>query len=313
MGALSTLLRRNGMPYAPHCRTLFFQILRLLTCKRSIDTARPYCNTVSFSEDIYDYWCNSLNISTIQAAATAYAGQDRSFSPLELTDEASSFTLTGGITDGPGATSNPEPTATETDGDGGNDDNGNDSDGDKDGDKDGGKDGGDDGGTPIGPIVGGVVGGVGAIGIGGLALWLFFRNKKKKQAAAASAQPSPPVAYAPVQQQPSPPPPGQSYQQQQGFYDPKFVAAGQQYHQQQHLQPGGFYTMGNTPPPQSNTSPVVSYVDPTGASSPSTGYPSGFTTHSPTSQGGPQQQGGFIVEAPSRPEETHRGGVHEMS
>lgn len=150
------------------------------------------------------------------------------------------------------------------------------------------------------------MGGVAALGIGGLALWLFFRNKKKKQAAAA-AQPSPSVAYAPVQQQGSPHPPP-------GYYDPKFVATGQQYqplHQQQQPQQqpggGGFYAMGNTPPPQPTPSPGMSYADPNRASTLSASYPSGFTAHSPTAQ-----QPGFIAEAPSRPEETHRGGVHEM-
>ncbi|CAI0651472.1 unnamed protein product [Colletotrichum noveboracense] len=35
----------------------------------------PYCNTISFSGSIFDYWCNTLEISTAQAAVTTFEGQ----------------------------------------------------------------------------------------------------------------------------------------------------------------------------------------------------------------------------------------------
>lgn len=283
----------------------------------------PFCNTVSFSSSIYDFWCNSLDISTAQSATTAYSGQDRSFSPLALDSASTSFTITDETSEAPGPTITSDPT------DGGGDENGGDGDGDSsDGDGNGNNDDGG-GGTPVGPIVGGVVGGVAAIGLGGLGLWLFLRNKKKKRAAAAEmSQPSPNMAYA---NQPPPgapgapghqPPPGQP-----GYYDPKFMAAGQQpgyqqypshYPQQGQQHPGGFYPMGNTPPAGTTaSSPATTYADantvsPNGQQSPGAVYPSGVSGLS-SGQTHPGQQGGFVHEAPSRPEETQRGGVHELA
>ncbi|KAG9257411.1 uncharacterized protein F5Z01DRAFT_385953 [Emericellopsis atlantica] len=289
---------------------------------KCMDSAMPYCNTISFADDIYDYWCNSLDISTAQSASTAYSGQTgRQFSPLPLDDPESSLTLEA-ESEIPGATVTADPTSTDggdngdkkDDGDGDNDKgngNGKDNDNDDDGDN----------GTPIGPIVGGVVGGIGAIALGGLGLWLFFRKKKKKQAAAAadaSAVTSPTMAYAPPHQGPSPGNPQQPFQQPT-YYDPSeggamgaaYSYAPHQHPQHQHQHPGGFHSMGNTPPPNS-VSPTMSYHD---GSSPSAVYPSGFTV-SPqaTDNRNSMANPGVIHEAPSRPEDTQRGGgVHEMA
>jgi len=286
---------------------------------KCMDEAMPYCNTLSFSSNIIDYWCNSLDISTAQSAATAFAGDDRTFEPLVLDDVISSYTFEEDTT-APGPSITADPTATAT-GDADDDDDADSDRSNSDNDDDRRKK--DDGGssTPVGPIVGGVVGGVAAIGLGGLGLWLFFRNKKKKQAASSSQSPS--VVYAPVQQGGPPhpgmsPSPGQGYQQPGGYYDPN-AAQTYQYPQQT----GGFQPQQQ----QSATSPPMSYVDRNGTSSPSAVYPSGISTSSPGN--GPQQaypsgvsmsspasghqQPGFIAEAPSRPEDSHRGGVHELA
>jgi len=285
---------------------------------KCLDSALPYCNTVSFADDIYDYWCNSVDISTAQSASTAYSGQTgRQFSPLPLDDPESSLILETD-SDVPGATAPAEPSSPKDDNNG--NDNNNGSDNNNNNNNNGNDD--DDNGTPIGPIVGGVVGGIGAIALGGLGLWLFFRNKKKKQAAAAaanaSAVTSPTMANAPPPHQGPPPGKPQQSFQQTSYYDASgggAMGAAYSYapHQQQqphHQHPGGFHPMGNTPPSNS-ASPTMSYHD---GSSPSAVYPSGFSV-SPqaTDNRNSVANPGVIHEAPSRPEDTRRGGVHEMA
>ncbi|KAH6874012.1 hypothetical protein B0T10DRAFT_588154 [Thelonectria olida] len=39
-------------------------------------TSAPYCNTISFSGGITDYWCNNVDISTAQRASTTHSGGD---------------------------------------------------------------------------------------------------------------------------------------------------------------------------------------------------------------------------------------------
>ena len=146
----------------------------------STDSDTPYCNTVSFSSDIYDYACNNVDISTPQAITTAYEGQtsDRKFSPLVLTGEETS--LTGPIT----GFGRPTPTGGEDaedrdDGDKGGDNNGDDN--------------GDDGGgskkkkVNAGAIAGGVVGGVAVVGLIGLGVLFLLRRKKNKDPPPATA------------------------------------------------------------------------------------------------------------------------------
>ncbi|KAI6780369.1 uncharacterized protein J7T54_007218 [Emericellopsis cladophorae] len=264
-----------------------------------------------------------VDISTAQSASTAYSGQTgRQFSPLPLDDPESSLTLET-ESDIPGAPAPAGPSSTVGGGKDNSKDNNDDDDDNDDNDDNNNDDNNDDddNGTPVGPIVGGVVGGLGAIALGGLGLWLFFRNKKKKQAAAAanaSAVTSPTMANAPPPHQgPSPGKPLQPYQQPTYFDAGGGGAMGASYsyapHQQQqphHQHPGGFHPMGNTPPPNS-ASPTMSYHD---GSSPSAVYPSGFTispqaTDNRSSMANP----GVVHEAPSRPEDTQRGGVHEMA
>ncbi|KND94145.1 hypothetical protein TOPH_00888 [Tolypocladium ophioglossoides CBS 100239] len=89
------------------------------------------------------------------------------------------------------------------------------------------------GGTPVGAIVGGVVGGVAAIGIAGIALFFFLRNKKKTQGLQEKT--------ASPQGHPQNMMPGQH----QSSYDPKFGGAeGYQSLNQQYPEgppsPGGF-------------------------------------------------------------------------
>lgn len=287
----------------------------------------PYCNTVSFANDIYDFWCNSIDIRTAEEVLTTYLGQtNHRFATLPLSGEAT-FSATGtSSARGPsvsGASSRTQAGAPEESGSS-NGSNGN-SNNSYSGQNGGGSS------TPIGAIIGGVVGGIGALAIAGLIIWLVLRNKKKKkkQAAATGANQQPPhVAYAPVQQGLGPQDPNQP---NAGLYDPKYVVAGQPYPPQnqqfpsqdqqypphnQHYPSGGYYHQGNVSPtaPTSSTSPTMSNLAP--FSDPRV---SQMTATSPTpsqhayAQPGYQQGGPVIHEAPAGPEETNRGGLHELA
>lgn len=143
----------------------------------STDSDLPYCNTVSFSSDIYDYACNNVDISTPQAVWTTYQGQTsgRTFTPLALdADETSAgesgFALPTGR-DG-------EEEEEEEEGEGGDEEEGG----------GGGKGGGKKKGVNAGAIAGGVVGGVAVLGA--LILGILFLLRRKK------SQPPPPATPA---------------------------------------------------------------------------------------------------------------------
>ncbi|KAF4974699.1 hypothetical protein FZEAL_8428 [Fusarium zealandicum] len=139
---------------------------------KCVDETARYCNTVSYSGNILDYWCNSIDISTAQRAETTYKGQDaRDFATIDE-DEYSSIQsmVSQAQTAGNGIgtasrTSSPEATETNTDDDSG-------------------------GSPPTGAIVGGVVGGVGAIALLFLAVLFFLRRKKKQNEAATPDNPA---------------------------------------------------------------------------------------------------------------------------
>ncbi|KAF5021547.1 hypothetical protein F66182_6404 [Fusarium sp. NRRL 66182] len=147
------------------------------TCidSKATDTASPFCNTVSWSGNTVDYWCNDVDITTAQVAALTYRGQKpRSFTTIDEDDVSSlqsqiSAAKTGGNAVGE-ATRASEPSATETS----VDENSSSA-------------------APTGAIVGGAVGGVATIAILGLAIFFFLRRKKKQsQATSHSAyQPAP--------------------------------------------------------------------------------------------------------------------------
>ncbi|KAM0278711.1 hypothetical protein ACHAQH_005004 [Verticillium albo-atrum] len=310
------------------------------TLKCTEATAR-YCNTISFSSNVWDYFCNSIEISTPQAATTTYAGQTNAedWVPLALggtgessitlppesartpvfgdeTTESSAPSSTGGSTGGSTA-------------DGGS------------GSSGGGSS------TPVGAIVGGVVGGVAVIAIAGFLIWFCLRRKKKQQAV---DQPIPPpaVQQAPPQApySPGPPPPQHpSPNSHQSYYDPKFggyvqnyqqtpspgndaYSPGFQQQQQQQQQqpmygqpqtsPGGYYPATTAVPDrQDTTSPSsmsgstahrLSTVAPTSPGSVQGGgaYPQGAPAY-----GQPGQTQPTIHEAPSGGDH-HRGQMHEM-
>ncbi|KAK7429260.1 hypothetical protein QQZ08_004270 [Neonectria magnoliae] len=203
----------------------------VLTLKCTDRTA-PYCNTISFTGGVTDYWCNSLNSSTAQVASTTYAGgDDREYTTLDETSSSATLVTSGSVSEKPTVTVSAKVSSTSTSeesaatSDGGDDDNG----------------------TPVGPIVGGVVGGIGGLALIGAAVFLFLRNKKKKSAAAAAATTPPTYQPPPMQQQPGTGPNGYNPvpQGQTGFYDPKnpYSTPAQQYNQP--AVGGGFYPVQN--------------------------------------------------------------------
>lgn len=175
---------------------------RLTEC--STASAEPFCNTVSFPGEIYDFYCNSLSISTPQLALTTYDGETdgRAFLTTVLndgsselpstssrtrpstsgTDSSSSTTSTASVRTSSTSTSTPAPT-----GNGGSS-------------------------TPTGAIVGGVVGGIAVLGLTGLGIILILRRR------GASPPPTPPLTGLAPQSQNQPPPttPGTH----QSFYVP---------------------------------------------------------------------------------------------
>ncbi|KAL0940895.1 DUF1620 domain-containing protein [Colletotrichum truncatum] len=194
------------------------------------NTARPYCNTISFPGSVFDYWCNTLEISTPQSAQTTYEGQTgRTWEPLALTDDASSSnarivsttsrisvstTLPG---PGPGPTTSVNPAPEEKSG------------------------------APVGAIVGGVVGGIAVIALIGIGIFLILRKKKQDPNQQQTPQQQPQMAQNGYPGPPQGPPGGSPTEyagtttHTQSVYDPKFAATSPTGYQQ---------SFGNTPPPQ---------------------------------------------------------------
>ncbi|KAF4997273.1 hypothetical protein FDECE_12133 [Fusarium decemcellulare] len=252
------------------------------------DTALPYCNTISFDGGIIDYWCNNVEISTLQKAKTTYDGQTGgvSFSEVALTDSSSeiTFATTGTLAHGASVTADAasdataDASATETSK--------------KDDDKSS---------TPVGPIVGGVVGGIGAIGLLGLGAFFFLRRRGNKQAANPPAYPP-----TPMQQQPGTGPGGYNPvpQNMASYYDPKnpYPSPGQQFGAPvvayYPVQPGTPDPNGQThhsPPPQD---PRLAHA----AVSPSPSY---HQYPIPGQQPGFQPQAPVIHEAGGEPVKNH--------
>ncbi|KAJ9132250.1 hypothetical protein NKR23_g11328 [Pleurostoma richardsiae] len=232
------------------------------------ESTEQYCNTISFSGGVTDYFCNSLSISTAQPALTTYSGETDGRSFTLFTDSASTSSAppissdvttptptTTTITQSSStavSTSSTGPTPAP---------------------------------TPVGAIVGGVVGGVAVIAL--LILGIFFLMRRRHNGGGGAQLPANPQPSAPqpgqpqmVQQQPpagqalygaaaadpskmgpqasyypSPPAPsgpfGSPPQFQQGFFP------GQEQHQQ-HPGATGFAAAGQVPPDRhGSTSPAA--------------------------------------------------------
>jgi hypothetical protein len=202
--------------------------------RSSTDTKSPYCNTASFSGNIFDYWCNDIAISTPQAADTTFKGQSnpRTFEPLVLGDTTTQGGLGFTINTSDEASATDPPPEVDTDGDNDND-NGN----------TGGGGGGKKKKSNTGAIAGGVVGGVAAIGL--LGAGAFLLRKKNKQDKTTSNVP-PTVATTATTFPPTSPMAQSAYgpsgmaPQQQPMYDPNY---NQQVQQGQFgtVPPGGVY------------------------------------------------------------------------
>ncbi|ROT42368.1 hypothetical protein SODALDRAFT_326536 [Sodiomyces alkalinus F11] len=252
----------------------------------STGAAGPYCNSISFSSNIWDYFCAAS--PGFYAATTTYHGQTDAEEwaeiPVTLSDTEPSTDLD--VSTRADATG---PTPSDTDGDNGDDDDdGNDTGngtGDGTGD-DNGNSGGDDSdndnddqgnsdegsSTPVGAIVGGAVGGVAGLALIGALIWFFFRRSKKNDAQAPQQEQQQPPMPPQMQQSGPPqgpysPPPGvapmmqqqqhpASPNPQQPYYDPtKFgyvqgpqhtPSPGQTPGHEPHGQPG--YQYAPTPP-----------------------------------------------------------------
>ncbi|OHW89798.1 DUF1620 domain-containing protein [Colletotrichum incanum] len=263
------------------------------------NTARPYCNTISFSDNIFDYWCNTAENSTPQVASTTYEGQSaRDWSPLALTGDSTSSSTTRPIASTSTITTDeetstlpaPVPPVPEKS-------------------------------TPIGAIVGGVVGGVAVIALIGFGIWFLIRKKKQNPQGQQPPMNQPQMSYA------QPPPQGSPSQyvattHTQSFYDPKF--GGQNGYPQ---------SFGGTPPPPQQGGYQQSYfagnMAPDRADTTSPGAVSQMTHNrlsmqpdSPNNTPGGFQQFGqqqqqqppppTIHEAPTSGD-GHRGHMHELA
>ncbi|EFQ30133.1 hypothetical protein CGRA01v4_00949 [Colletotrichum graminicola] len=181
--------------------------------RKCTETGQPYCRTVSFSDDIYGYWCASEENSTPQAVLTTYAGQRaRQWSELVVTlgDTTSSRATrptgpTATSASARGSSTSPAPVPDPED---------------------------ETSSTPIGAIVGGVVGGVAVIALALFGIWFFIRKKNHNGGPQGQQQ----------QQQPQQPQGSPSQYaattHTQSFHDPKFGG------------PNGYpQSFGGTPPP----------------------------------------------------------------
>ncbi|TDZ23380.1 hypothetical protein Cob_v003665 [Colletotrichum orbiculare MAFF 240422] len=301
-GARRTCYDRNQVSSSSLCNDGCLVDQFTLKCTAS---SRPFCNTVSFSGSVFDYWCNSLEISTAQAAQTTYDGETgRTWAPLALTDDASSSVLRPPSASGrftATATGSPaDPVAsspTDNDGDNGTKNKSS---------------------TPVGAIVGGVIGGIALIALIGLGIFLILRKKKQNPQQQQQQQQQPPQqqmaqggGYA------SPPLHQQSPDQYaatthtQSFYDPKFGGGA-----------GYAPSYGGTPPPQGGfQQPGVYYngsMVPDRADTTSPGAVSQVTDNRFSTQTiapvYPQQRQPHptIHEAPAN-NDGHKGQMHELA
>ncbi|KAH0442241.1 hypothetical protein CcaCcLH18_01679 [Colletotrichum camelliae] len=286
------------------------------------NTARPYCNTISFSGSVFDYWCNTIEISTAQAAVTTFEGQTgRTWVPLALTDDATSslrapsasgrFTATG--TGSPADPVASDPTSNNNDG---NNNDGNDN----------------KSSTPVGAIIGGVVGGLAVIALVGLGIFLILRKKKKPAQNQNQNQQPPPIQPQMAQNNYQGPPPQASPPNQYAsttqtqVWDHKYggppVAGYPQSYgstppppQGGYQQPGqpGYFVAGNMVPDRADTTSPMSVSQATDNRY-STQTVAGYQPQQPP----PPQQQQFaqpqptIHEAPAT-NDGHRGHMHELA
>ncbi|PKS09734.1 hypothetical protein jhhlp_004355 [Lomentospora prolificans] len=283
-----------------------------LKCTNSL---RPYCNTASFSSNIFDYWCNDVSISSTQTVLTAYEGQtSRDFSPLALDSTTSLEIPSSTVINGP------DPTDDTTDDD-------------------------DDEETPTptpteapkkktnaGAIAGGVVGGIAGLGLIGLGAFFLFRKRKNDKTAAAAGGAAGAAAAVPPATGPYPPnnqQPQMAYAQQPGqhpqsVYNPAYAQPGQQFTTTPPAQGwdpsnnGSYYAPSTQ---QGGLTPVspdrMNSTSPQDARASTVGSP----TLSSTSGFGPYQQGAQQPYAPGQPQiheaggpvDHHRGHMHELA
>ncbi|KAK2057581.1 hypothetical protein LY76DRAFT_646795 [Colletotrichum caudatum] len=186
--------------------------------RKCTETGLPYCRTVSFSDNIYGYWCASEENSTPQAVLTTYAGQRaRQWSEVVVTlgDSTSSRAARPTASAADTTASDRETSASPSPGPD-SDDNKSSS-------------------APIGAIVGGAVGGVAVIALAVFGIWFLIRKKNHKGGPQGQQQQQqqPQMGYAQ-------PPPSQyaATTNTQSFHDPKFGG------------PNGYpQSFGGTPPP----------------------------------------------------------------
>ncbi|KAK2018757.1 hypothetical protein LZ32DRAFT_643390 [Colletotrichum eremochloae] len=282
--------------------------------RKCTETAQPFCRTVSFSDDIYGYWCASEENSTPQAVLTTYAGQRaRQFSEVVVTlgdttsssanrPIGSSATTASDLDEATSTAPVPAPQPSS---------------------------------TPVGAIVGGVVGGVAVIALIGFGIWFFIRKKNHNGGAQAQQQQQqqqtqqPQMGYAQ-------PPQGSPSQyaattHTQSFHDPKFGGPNgypqsfggtpppQDGYQQQQQQPP-YYAAGNAVPDRADTTSPGSVSQMTHSNTNNDVNNNRYSMQpvSPqTAQGGFQQLGQApppttIHEAPTNAD-GHRGHMHELA
>ncbi|KAF4439811.1 hypothetical protein F53441_12481 [Fusarium austroafricanum] len=181
----------------------------ILKCTNS---AKPFCNTVSWEGSTFDYWCNDRDISTAQSAALTYEGQNLKDRGLKTLDEEKYNSIMAQMTQTESATES-EATASETSNDSGSSK------------------------TPVGAIAGGTVGGVAALALLGVAIFFFLRRKKKQNQ--ASNPPAYQQAPGGTDNKTAPWSPGQ----QQGapyYYDPNTPSTAYTSPNPMYSQAGGY-------------------------------------------------------------------------
>ncbi|KAI1388299.1 uncharacterized protein F4822DRAFT_241342 [Hypoxylon trugodes] len=277
----------------------------------------PYCGTVTFSNGIQDFYCDTVSDSTPQQLYTTYHGETdgRSFTPVVVTlsDDTSTSKptqTTAGDDDDDDTDTHPSTSGSASQTSGGNNDNSNEE---SDNSKNSAK---KSSSTNVGAIAGGVVGGVAGLALIGVGIFFLVRHNKKKKAdaaAAAAANPqmqgpggpgSPPIAGAPgFPQQPQPP--------YNPHYSQQYPLQGQPGYYPDPTKPGGFATVAPAQLPDRNdsTSPMSdgrhSMQPPT---SPTSTLHSGWNQNQQAGAYGVQQQNTPPPNAVNVPPTVHEAG-----
>lgn len=307
----------------------------------STHSASPYCNSISFSSNIWDFFCDAN--PGFYEATTTYHGQTDAeewgevlvtLSDPGVTSDADTTTRTSS-SDVTSTTASPTAGDDDDDDEDGEDDGGssrggggdgsdNNDDNDDDNDNDRGgsgfgsgngsdnnNDDGDNSSTPVGAIVGGTVGGVAGLALLGVLAWFLIRRHKKND-----AQQQPPAA-AQMQQAPAPqntyPPPGVSPAQQ--FQQPSQHPASPNPHQS-YYEPTKFGYVQNTqqvppPGPSPGHDPYAQYAQPAQPAPPPQQQPAGG--HYPPAGLAPQQPVKRKSVSPSFVSAVSSSGANNMS